>query len=298
MADIKNSTAGFKTRITSTHRLLDLHIKETFSYKDLIFLFVKRDFVSKYKQTVLGPAWALIQPLLTTIVYTLIFGGLAGLTTADVEGNYIIPDFIFYLAGSICWSYFSGALSATSSTFLANSGVMGKVYYPRLVSPVATAFSHLISFGIQFAMLVVAWIIYAIIGGTSLAVTPWLLLLPLVIVQMMILATGFGIIISALTTKYRDLQMLVGFGLQLWQYATPIAYGLTLVSSSATFSKYMFLYQLNPMTPIVTTFRYSMFGFGYFDLTYYLISWGFTIAVFIIGLILFSKIERTFMDTI
>lgn len=298
MNDTSNTMQEFKTRINSKHKLFDLHIRETLSYRDLILLFVKRDFVSKYKQTVLGPAWALIQPLLTTVVYTLVFGGLAGLTTADVEGDYVLPGFLFYLSGSICWSYFSTTLSATSNTFLLNSGVMGKVYFPRLVSPIATSISHLISFGIQFAMLVVAWIVYAIIGGTSIAVTPMLLFLPLVILQMMLLATGFGIIISSLTTKYRDLQMLVGFGLQLWQYATPIAYGLTLVSSSARFSKYMFLYQLNPMTPVVTTFRYAMFGFGYFNLTYYLISWAITIVVFIIGLIMFSKIERTFMDTI
>lgn len=298
MKETTNTMQGFKTRIDSKHKLFDLHIRETLSYRDLILLFVKRDFVSKYKQTVLGPAWALIQPLLTTVVYTLVFGGLAGLTTADVEGEYVLPGFLFYLSGSICWSYFSTTLSATSNTFLLNSGVMGKVYFPRLVSPIATSISHLISFGIQFAMLVVAWIVYAIIGGTSIAVTPMLLFLPLVILQMMLLATGFGIIISSLTTKYRDLQMLVGFGLQLWQYATPIAYGLTLVSSSARFSKYMFLYQLNPMTPVVTTFRYAMFGFGYFNLTYYLISWAITIVVFIIGLIMFSKIERTFMDTI
>ena len=298
MKETTNTMQGFKTRINSKHKLFDLHIRETLSYRDLILLFVKRDFVSKYKQTVLGPAWALIQPLLTTVVYTLVFGGLAGLTTADVEGDYVLPGFLFYLSGSICWSYFSTTLSATSNTFLLNSGVMGKVYFPRLVSPIATSISNLISFGIQFAMLVVTWIVYAIIGGTSIAVTPMLLFLPLVILQMMLLATGFGIIISSLTTKYRDLQMLVGFGLQLWQYATPIAYGLTLVSSSARFSKYMFLYQLNPMTPVVTTFRYAMFGFGYFNLTYYLISWAITIVVFIIGLIMFSKIERTFMDTI
>ena len=298
MKETTNTMQGFKTRIDSKHKLFDLHIRETLSYRDLIWLFVKRDFVSKYKQTVLGPAWALIQPLLTTVVYTLVFGGLAGLTTADVEGDYVLPGFLFYLSGSICWSYFSTTLSATSNTFLLNSGVMGKVYFPRLVSPIATSISHLISFGIQFAMLVVTWIVYAIIGGTSIAVTPMLLFLPLVILQMILLATGFGIIISSLTTKYRDLQMLVGFGLQLWQYATPIAYGLTLVSSSARFSKYMFLYQLNPMTPVVTTFRYAMFGFGYFNLTYYLISWAITIVVFIIGLIMFSKIERTFMDTI
>lgn len=293
-----NNAGQFKTWITSKHHVFDLHLKETLSYKDLIFLFVKRDFVAKYKQTVLGPAWALIQPLLTTFVYTLVFGGLAGLTTADVEGNYVIPGFLFYLSGSICMSYFSSTLTMTSSTFLTNSGVMGKVYYPRLVSPIATAISHLISFGIQFAMLAVAWIIFFFIGGTSLKITPMFLFLPLVILEMMLLATGLGIIISSVTTKYRDLQMLVGFGLQLWQYATPIAYGLTLVSSSARFSKYMFLYQLNPMVPIVTTFRYAIFGVGYFNLTYYLISWAFTIIVFVVGLIMFSKIERTFMDTI
>ena len=288
----------FKTWITSKHRVFDLHLKETLSYKDLILLFVKRDFVAKYKQTVLGPAWALIQPLLTTFVYTLVFGGLAGLTTADVEGNYVIPGFLFYLSGSICMSYFSSTLTMTSSTFLTNSGVIGKVYYPRLVSPIATSISNLISFGIQFAMLAVAWVIYFFIGGTSLRITPMILFLPLVVFEMMLLSTGLGIIISSVTTKYRDLQMLVGFGLQLWQYATPIAYGLTLVSASARFSKYMFLYQLNPMVPIVTTFRYALFGVGYFNLTYYLISWAITIVVFIIGLIMFSKIERTFMDTI
>ena len=293
-----NNIGQFKTKISSEHHLLDLHIRETLSYRDLILLFVKRDFVAKYKQTVLGPAWALIQPLLTTFVYTLVFGGLAGLTTADIEGDYVLPGFLFYLSGSICMSYFSGTLVAVAGTFLTNSGVMGKVYYPRLVSPIATAISHLISFGIQFALLVVTIIVYVIIGGTSITISPMLLLLPLVIFQMMMLATGFGIIISSVTTKYRDLQMLVGFGMQLWQYATPIAYGLTLVSSSAKFSRYMFLYQLNPMTPIVTTFRYAMFGFGYFNLTYYLISWGVTIVVFFIGLILFNRIERTFMDTI
>ena len=195
MKETTNTMQGFKTRIDSKHKLFDLHIRETLSYRDLIWLFVKRDFVSKYKQTVLGPAWALIQPLLTTVVYTLVFGGLAGLTTADVEGDYVLPGFLFYLSGSICWSYFSTTLSATSNTFLLNSGVMGKVYFPRLVSPIATSISHLISFGIQFAMLVVAWIVYAIIGGTSIAVTPMLLFLPLVILQMMLLATGFGIII-------------------------------------------------------------------------------------------------------
>ena len=252
----------FKTVITSKHKVLDLHIKETFQYRDLIFLFVKRDFTAKYKQTILGPLWALIQPLLTTVVFTIIFGSLAGLTTADVVGDFVIPGFLFYMSGNICWSYFSSTVSATSNTFISNRGTMGKVYYPRLVSPIATAFSNLISFGIQFAMFIVIWIVYIIIGGTSIVITPYLLFIPLLIVQMVMLATGVGIIISSMTTKYRDLAMLVGFGLQLWQYASPIAYGLTLVSVGH--QNLMWAYMLNPVTPIITTFRYAMFGSGYF----------------------------------
>lgn len=286
----------FETKITSDHKLLDLHIKETFKYKDLIFLFVRRDFVSKYKQTVLGPAWAIIQPLLTTVVFTVVFGNIAGLTTVDIEGNYIIPSFLFYMSGNICWSYFSGTLSATSNTFISNSGIMGKVYFPRLVTPIATALSNLISFGIQLVMFVVLWLFYIIRGGTSIVISPVLLLIPLCILQMIILSVGFGIIISSFTTKYRDLNMVVGFGLQLWQYACPVAYGLALITEKIP--SLIWLYMLNPVTPIITTFRYAMFGFGYFNPVYYLISWIVSILVFFIGLILFNRIERTFMDTI
>ncbi|MGM9929619.1 MAG: ABC transporter permease [Bacillus sp. (in: firmicutes)] len=295
---MSNNLHNYKIVIDSKHRIFDLHLKEVLAYRDLIFLFVKRDFISKYKQTILGPLWALIQPFLTTIVYTFVFGALAGLSTVDIPGDYAVPGFLFYLSGSICWSYFSGTLSATSSTFITNSGVMGKVYYPRLVSPIATVFSHLISFGIQFAMLLVVWVIYYVKGGTSLQITPMLLMIPLVLLQLMILSMGFGIIIASFTTKYRDLQMLVGFGLQLWQYGTPIAYGLTLISESSSFSHILPIYLLNPLTPIITTFRYAMFGFGYFNATFYAISWGVTIAVCMIGILLFNKIERTFMDTI
>ena len=279
--------------IASDHHLLDLHLKETFQYRDLIILFVKRDFTALYKQTILGPLWALIQPLLTTVVFTIIFGNLAKLTTADAPGEFVIPGFLFYMAGNICWSYFSSTLQATSNTFLTNRATMGKVYYPRLVSPIATAFSNLISFVIQLAMFIVIWVIYYIKGGTSIRVTPALLLLPLIVIQMIIAAVGFGIIISSVTTKYRDLAMLVDFGLQLWHYACPVAYGLQLVPK-----KWMDFYMLNPVTPIITTFRYAVFGFGYFDLGYYLISWAISLLVFYIGLILFSRIERTFMDTI
>lgn len=293
MQKTMNETESFKTIITADHRLLDLHLRETLQYRDLILLFVKRDFTALYKQTILGPLWAIIQPLLTTVVFTIIFGNLAKLTTADIPGDFAIPGFLFYMAGNICWSYFSSTLQATSNTFLLNRATMGKVYYPRLVSPIATAFSNLISFGIQLAMFLVIWVIYYIKGGTSIQLTPALTLLPLLVIQMIIVAVGFGIIVSSVTTKYRDLAMLVGFGLQLWHYACPVAYGLQLVPE-----KWMSLYMLNPVTPIITTFRYAVFGFGYFDLTYYLISWAISLLVFFIGLILFSRIERTFMDTI
>lgn len=283
----------FKTNIDSSHRLFDLHIKETYQYRDLIFLFVKRDFTSLYKQTILGPLWAIIQPLLTTVVFTIIFGNLAGLTTADIEGEFVIPAFLFYMAGNVCWNYFSTTLQATSNTFLNNRAIMGKVYYPRLVSPIATSFSNLIAFAIQFVMLMVIWLVYVLKGGTSIQITPMLLFIPLTILQLVILSVGCGIIISSVTTKYRDLAMLVTFGLQLWQYASPIAYGLRLIPD-----RYLGIYLLNPVTPIITTFRYALFGFGYFNLMYYIISWVSSLVLFMIGLILFSRIERTFTDTI
>ena len=270
----------FKTQITSEHKLLDLHLREAFEYRDLIILFVKRDFTALYKQTILGPLWAVIQPLLTTVVFTLIFGNLAHLTTADAPGDYVIPSF-------------SSTLRKTSNTFLANRATMGKVYYPRIVSPISTALSELISFGIQFILFTLFWLYFLVRGGTSLQITPMLLLVPLTMLQMMLLSVGCGIIISSVTTKYRDLAMLVSFGLQLWQYGSPIAYGLQLVPE-----KYLYLYMLNPTTPLITTFRYTMFGFGFFNLYYYLLSWAISLIIFFIGLVLFSRIERTFMDTI
>ena len=285
--------SDFKTIITSKHKLFDLHIRETFKYKDLIFLLVKRDFTAQYKQTILGPLWAIIQPLFTTVVFTIVFGNLAKLTVMDSSGDYIIPSFLFYMSGNICWSYFSSTLQQTSNTFISNRNIMGKVYYPRLVSPVATAISRMISFGIQFSMFLLIWGYYLIKGTTSIHITSSILLVPLTIIQMIILAVGCGIIVASVTTKYRDLAMLVSFGLQLWHYGTPIAYGLQLVPE-----KYINLYVLNPVTPIITPFRYGMFGFGYFNYAHYLFGWIITIVVFLIGLILFSHIERSFMDTI
>ena len=283
----------FKTEIKAEHKLLDLHLRETLQYRDLIFLFVKRDFTAQYKQTVLGPLWAVVQPLLTTVVFTVIFGSLAKLTRADAPGDFVIPGFLFYMAGNICWTYFSSTLNKTSNTFIANRNIMGKVYYPRLVSPIATSISGLIAFGIQFILFLCFWAFYLIRGGTSIRVTPMLLLVPLTVLQMMVLAVGFGIIIASVTTKYRDLAMLVSFGLQLWEYASPIAYGLQLVPE-----RLLPIYMLNPVASFVTAFRYAMFGFGYFNPHYYLLSWGTSILVFLLGLVLFSRIERTFMDTI
>ena len=283
----------YKTTITSQHRLFDLHVRETLRYRDLIFLFVKRDFTAKYKQTILGPLWAVIQPLLTTVVFTIIFGRLAKLTTADAPGDLMIPGFLFYMAGNICWGYFSTTINDVSNVFIRNRNIMGKVYFPRLVGPVSSACSNLISFGIQFALMLVILLIYIFTGSAGVRITPMLLLIPLLVLHLMILAIGCGIIVSSVTTKYRDLAMLVSFGLQLWQYGSPVAYGLELVPD-----QYRGLYLLNPVTPILTAFRYVLFGTGYFGISYYMVSLSVTGVIFLIGLVLFSRIERTFMDTI
>ena len=287
----------FKTTITSKHRLFDLHLRETFKYRDLIWLFVKRDFTALYKQTILGPLWAIIQPVLTTFVFTFIFGNLAGLATADIPGSFNVPSFLFYMTGTMLFTYFSNNVNKISRVFLDNRGTMGKVYYPRLVQPIATSLSNLIPFLINFSLFLVVWFVYLLTGQTSMQTSVWLLFIPLVIVEIMILSIGLGMIISAVTTKYRDLQMLVGFGLQLWQYASPVAYGLTMISKSHP--DWVLWYTcVNPLTPIVLTFRQAMFGFGAFDYISYLVSWGISLFVFFVGLLLFSKTEKNFMDTI
>lgn len=287
-------TQHWKTKVGPAKKGINLNFKELWDYKDLIALFVKRDFVAKYKQTVLGPLWAVIQPLLTTVVFSIVFGSLAGLTTSDVPGaNLNMPSFLFYMIGTIIWSYFSTTVTATSNTFIANSAIMGKVYFPRMVSPISTSIANLISFFIQIVLFIIIAAVYMITGNAQMQPSWFLAMFPVLVIQMMMLSTGVGIIISALTTKYRDLAMLVGFGLQLWQYLSPIPYGLALIPE-----KYLGLYMLNPVTPIVTTMRYAFFGVGYFDLTYYFISVVFTVLVFFIGLILFNRIERTFMDTV
>ena len=289
----------FKITITSKHKLFDLHLKETFKYRDLIWLFVKRDFTALYKQTILGPLWAIIQPVLTTFVFTFVFGSLAGLVTADIPGSFNVPSFLFYMSGTMLISYFSNNVSKVSRTFIDNKGTMGKVYYPRFVQPIATSLTNLIPFLINLTLFILVWIIFICTGLTSMHLSLWLLFIPLIIVEVMVLSMGLGMIISSVTTKYRDLQMLVSFGLQLWQYASPVAYGLTLISLSDKwswiFNGYVYA---NPLTSIITTFRCAMFGFGYFDFFVYLAGWGISLAMFFIGLMLFSKTEKNFMDTI
>ncbi len=281
----------FDTVIQPNTGWFDLKLKEIYAYRDLVFLFVKRNFVSKYKQTILGPAWAIIQPLLTTVVFTLVFGNIAGLAPGGV------PSFVFYLSGTILWTYFSTCLSQTANTFVSNRATMGKVYFPRLAMPLSTVFSELISLAIQYCFLVIFLIYYAL-TGQGVHPNCWMLMTPLVVLQLALLSLGFGIIISALTTKYRDLAMLVGFGTQLWMYASPIAYDMFSFSAFAPGGKWHTLYMCNPVTPIVNLFRHAYLGIGSMEWGYYLLSWATTFVVLFFGVMLFNRVEKTFMDTV
>ena len=269
----------------------DLPIRELLHYKDLILLFVKRDFVSLYKQTILGPAWAVIQPFLTTVVFSLVFGSIAGLAADGV------PSFIFYLSGNVVWNYFNHCLTTTSGTFIANAGILGKVYFPRLVMPVSTVLSKLIDFAIQYCFMLCFLVFYAL---TDAGVAPnwYILMTPLILLQLAMLSLGCGIIISAATTKYRDLRMLVSFGVQLWMYASPVAYDMFSMGAFAPGSKYYGLYMLNPVTPIINLFRYAYLGIGQVDWLYYGIGWVTTLVLLFAGIVLFSRVEKTFMDTV
>lgn len=265
----------------------DINLKEVWGYRDLTMLFVKRNFIAQYKQTILGPLWAIIQPLLTTVVFTVVFGVIAGLPTDGV------PNFIFYMCGNIAWGYFSSCLTNTSQTFVSNARIMGKVYFPRLVIPISTIITNLISYGIQIIFFLCFWLFYFLKPDSPIHPNTWIFLMPLLVAQMALLALGVGIIISALTTKYRDLAMLVGFGVQLWMYGTPVAY-----SSSIVPERFMKLYMLNPMSPIIEAIRYAFLGTGGISISYLLISFSVTVCILLIGIILFSRVEKTFMDTV
>jgi lipopolysaccharide transport system permease protein len=264
----------------------DLRLAELWNYRDLVFLFVRRDFVSAYKQTILGPLWYLIQPVLTTIVFTIVFGKIARIPT---DG---IPPFLFYMAGYIAWAYFAECLTMTSNTFVTNAHIFGKVYFPRLVVPLATVITNMMKFAVQFCLFLIFYA-YFLLSGASVHPTIWIAVLPVLILEMALLGMGFGIVISSLTTRYRDLAFLVAFGVQLWMYATPVVYPLSQIPG-----KYHLFFMLNPMTAVVETFRAAFLGSGGVNSTFMAASWVITLLVLFVGIILFSRIEKTFMDTV
>lgn len=267
----------------------DFNLREIWQYRDLVTLFVKRDFISVYKQTILGPVWYLIQPLLTTIIYTIIFNKIAHIST---DGN---PAVLFFMANSVAWNYFANCINKTSSTFISNAAIFGKVYFPRLTVPISVILSNLITFVIQFLMFLCFLLYYELHEltriNTNLALAG--LLTPVLILIMAMFGLGIGIIVSSLTNKYRDLQFLIQFGVQLLMYATPVIYPLSIIPL-----KYKIYILANPMTSVIETFRYAFLGSGTFNIFQLLYSGLFSFIVFIIGVILFSRIEKSFMDTV
>jgi lipopolysaccharide transport system permease protein len=266
--------------------LLDLRLGALWHYRDLVMLFVRRDFVSVYKQTILGPLWYLIQPLLTTLVFTVIFGRIAALPT---DG---LPPFLFYMSGTVVWGYFAECLNKTSQTFITNAQLFGKVYFPRLAVPISILISNLVAFAIQF-LLFFGFVIFYVIIGSDIKPNLWILLTPVLLLIMAGLGLGFGIIVSSLTTRYRDLRFLVTFGVQLWMYATPVIYPV-----SAIPERFRPLILANPLTPILEAFRYAFLGAGSVNGLMLLYSGGFMLVVLAIGVVMFNRIEATFMDTV
>ncbi len=264
----------------------DLRLGQLWRYRDLIKLLVRRDFVSYYKQTILGPLWYLIQPIATTIIFTVIFGNIAKLPT---DG---LPPFLFYLTGTTVWGYFSSCLVSTSNTFTANSGIFGKVYFPRLTIPVSIIISNLISFGIRMIVLV-SFLIYYLAAGSNIHPNLWILLVPVLLLIMAGMGLGIGITVSSMTTKYRDFQQLIGFGVQLLMYASPVIYPISTVKGI-----WRWLILANPMTPVIETFRLAFLGTSSLDPIYLLYSVGFTLLVLFIGVLVFTRVEASFMDTV
>ena len=297
MAEEKNSVREEKwdVVIKPKDKLFSVDFKELWAYRDLCSLFVKRNIITQYKQTILGPAWFVIQPALTVIMYMIVFGGIAGIPTDGV------PRPLFYLAGTALWNYFSECLTKTSNTFVTNSGIFGKVYFPRLVMPVADVISNLLRLGIQFSFFVIVYIVYSFVDPSCTAHLTWYaLLLPVLIVMMAGLALGFGTIFSSLTTKYRDLQVLLTFLVQLWMYATPIVYPLSQTGSMRFMGVPVHTFMcLNPVTPIIETFKYGFLGCGEF------VGWRWLIYSFVFmclllgsGIVVFNKVQKSFMDTV
>lgn len=293
MAQTVSENENWTTVIKPRTGLFEVNLKEIWDYRDLLSLFVKRTITVQYKQTILGPLWWIIQPALTVLMYMVVFGGIAGIPTDGV------PQPLFYLGGVCMWQYFSSCLTGTSNTFVTNAGIFGKVYFPRLIMPLSTVISNLVRFGIQLGLFIIVYAYYAIVGK---APSPnwYLLLAPVLVIMMAGLALGFGIIISSMTTKYRDLQVLFSFVVQLWMYGTPIVYPLSQVAGKTALGMDLTTIMcLNPVTPVIETFKYGALSAGEF------IGWGwlaysfvFMLVVLGFGVLIFNKVQKSFMDTV
>ena len=279
-------TENWDLIITPRKKWYDLQLADVWRYRDLIALFVRRDFVSRYKQTILGPLWLIIQPIMNSIVFTIIFGNIARLPT---DG---LPQILFYMSGTVLWHYFSNCLTGTSQTFISNAHLFGKVYFPRLVIPISLVISNLITLAIQFSLFMTFWL-YFFSQRSDIKFTVWTLAFPLLICLMAGLGLGFGIIISSLTTKYRDLNYLVGFGVSLWMYASPVIYPVSTIPEN-----WRWVANINPITPIIETFRAGFLGAGDASWARLGYSAAFMVVVMFIGVIIFNRVEKTFIDTV
>lgn len=279
--------SSYHTHITSKRNWFDLNLAEVWRYRDLIYLFTKRSFVVTYKQTILGPAWIFLNPLISSIIYAFVFGGIAGIGTDGV------PQILFYLCSNAIWIFFSSSLNKNATTFTANANVFGKVYFPRLTMPISNVLSSVIQFGVQMILVLIFLVYYVIVGEVHPNWWAWLLI-PVELLHLGLLALGCGIIVSSLTTKYRDLSILVTFGVQLWMYATPIVYPMSELGSGWM----QLILQVNPVTAPVEMIRYAILGQGTVVPGYMALSWIITIVVAVLGVMVFNRVEKTFMDTV
>lgn len=283
----RQSSDQFRTHITAKNSWFNLNLREVWQYRDLILLFTKRTFTLTYKQTILGPAWIFLNPLISSVIYAFVFGGIAGIGTDGV------PQILFYLCSNAIWLFFSSSVTKNAQTFTANASVFGKVYFPRLTIPVSNVLASVVQFVIQMILVLAFLLYYLAAGEVSPHWESWVLI-PVVLLNLGLLGLGFGIIISSLTTKYRDLAILVTFGVQLWMYATPIVYPLSQLGDG--WMKTLLL--VNPVTAPVEMFRYAILGQGTIMPEYLAMSWMVTIVIVIVGIMIFNRVEKTFMDTV
>jgi lipopolysaccharide transport system permease protein len=283
---VKAGPQNWTMVIRSRRGWLDIDLKELWRYRDLILLFVRRDFVTAYKQTILGPLWHLVPPLFSTLVFTVVFGKIANIPT---DG---LPPPLFYMSALVAWNYFATSLTSTSNTLVANAGIFGKVYFPRLTVPLSVVITGLLAFFIQLGVFL-CLLLFFILKGAAVRPNAFVLFLPFLILQMGLLGLGFGTLVSSLTTKYRDLTFAVGLGVQLWMYATPIVYPLSQIPE-----QWRWLFALNPMAPIIEAFRYALLGAGSVKPLHMAISFAVTVVVLIVSLVMFRHVEKTFLDTV